>query len=111
MFGTISIKNYLLIAVAVGLAFGIINALAAAPLSGFISELRAMAVAGGLPVALADIVAEPLLLLINGGVVGAVVAGAFWPLVLLWLFLLLVLMVLAFLLPGARQAGEGIRLN
>ena len=57
----------------------------------------------GLGSAIAGFIAQPLIFVIDGPL-GAVLGGLLWPLVLVWLILLMLLLAFAFIAPGIFKA-------
>lgn len=103
----ISFRAYVIIAIGTGIAVFLISTFAGASLIGFIQGIQADAVATGFG-GIADLITQPLILILQNPLIGALVAGVFWPLIALLVILLFVLMILSLLSGGANQARSTI---
>ena len=107
MFG-MSNRNYLIVGVLIGGLCYLINLFALAGVMNFLDVQAGAAAAAGLPPGIVNLVIEPMRFAFSG-VVGAVIAGIIWPLLLFWVVLLLILIVLGFFGPGFETAAGSIR--
>ena len=103
MLTMISFRVYVVIGFFTSALFFAITEFASEPVAGFFRGMRSDAIRGGLPRAAADFIAEPFILAATDPLV-AVAAGVVWPLLLVWLFLLVLLVLFAFLSPLLTQA-------
>lgn len=103
----ISFRNYVIIGVGTGIAIFLISTFAGPSLIGFIQGIQADALATGFG-GIADIITQPLILILQNPLVGAVIGGIFWPIIALLVLLLFVLMILSLLSGGANQARSTI---
>ena len=108
MFGTMSTRSYIIIAVVCVIVFLLLGLIAKDGIATFVEQTRVDAIAAGLAPFLADAIAVPVRLAFSGEILPAVIAGLLWPLVLLWVILLLVMLIFAFILPGVGAARGAI---
>jgi hypothetical protein len=102
----INLRTYLLIAAGSGLATYGFAALAGPLIVGLLDGLRPGLYAVGIGPAAVSVFFDPIILILQSGVTGAVLAGALWPAMLLWLFVFVPLAALS--LVGAGAAGAGL---
>lgn len=105
MFGWLNWKTYLMIAVAVALALIAIGLIGGTGGATFITTIRQQAYSAGMVPWLADMIAIPLETALSGDILAAVIAGALWPVTLVWLILFFILMAYSILVPGAGAVG------
>ncbi len=103
MFSLISFRVYLLIAAFTAAVLVAITEFTSGSVAGFFRSVQNDAIQTGLPRAAADFIAEPIILAVTDPI-AAVIAGALWPFLLLWFFLLVILVVFAFMAPLITQA-------
>jgi hypothetical protein len=70
---------------------------------GWLQAQEVAASGSGLGRAIAGLIARPLIFAIDGPI-GAVLGGLMWPVLLLWLILLILLLAFAFIAPGIFKA-------
>ncbi|QPC82529.1 hypothetical protein G4Y79_23050 [Phototrophicus methaneseepsis] len=101
VFGTMKWYVYLLIAVGVFAFFLLFGILAGDGVINLVSDMRTQAVsAGTLPVVVADVIVEPIIFALQGEIVNSAIVGLLWPLAVIWLLLLAILLIFAYVLPG-----------
>jgi hypothetical protein len=109
MFHWITWKSYLAIGICTALAFFIGGQLAGASLIDLIRRFEANAIGAGMSQGLTSLFTEPLRIALEGNPIVCAVAGAVWPLTLLWLLLFLLIVVYGIIVPGLSTAGSTIR--
>lgn len=100
MFGLMSMRIYLVIGGVVSVLFYGLSLIAGQAIRGFIEQTRLEALRAGLAPFITDAVAEPMRLVFSGDLIPAIVGGMMWPIVLLWILLLLIMLIFAFIAPG-----------
>ena len=105
MFGLISAKVYVVVAIiTAGLLYAIDYFDKGEAAVGWLNSQMAQASGTGIGRALSGLVAKPLIYAIDGPI-GAVLGGLLWPLLIVWLLLLIVLLAFTLLSGGVGQAG------
>jgi len=106
MFAWLNWKSYSMIAIGFGLFIYVIGFFAAPPMISFLLRIDRAAQSGGLGGTIVGLVIDPLVYGLQNPLVGAIVGGLFWPLLLLWIILVLLLMIIAFVGGGLNRAED-----
>lgn len=96
-----SVRLYIGIALVVGAVLYVLSLFAAAPLLSFITSMQLQAQYAGLPPVITRLIVEPFRLALTTGVIGPALLGLLWPLLAIWFFLLVLLIVFAVVGAGA----------
>jgi uncharacterized protein YacL len=108
--GLLSLRNYLAVSAVVAIILYIIQLLAGTTFVNAMVSLNRSARAAGMAQVLADAMTEPVRLVITpNSPLGAVVGGLLWPMLLLWLILLVFVVFFTVLGRGLGTAATTIR--
>lgn len=102
MFG-LSYRAYFFIAILVAAGAFLLGTFAGPEIASAITNFRNQAVAFGIPAPIAGALADPLVWAFSGDVVAVIVAGLFWPFLLLWFILLLLMVIITFVGGGMSE--------
>jgi hypothetical protein len=104
MFGLIDAKVYAVISViTAALLYAIEFFDKGEAAKTWLQAQMAAASGSGLGSAIAGFIAQPLIFVIDGPI-GAVLGGLLWPVLMVWLILLMLLLAFAFIAPGIFKA-------
>ncbi len=102
--GVMKWRTYFMIALGTGLMLYVISLFAGGTILTFLAQMRySVDPSAGF---IADLVVVPLQFIFSDPVLGAIFGGLFWPILLVWVFLLLVLLVLVALSGGLQSLRE-----
>lgn len=108
--GLLSLRNYLAISAVVAILIYIIQLLAGTTFVNAMVSLNRSARSAGMAQVLADAMTEPVRIIVTpNSPLGAVVGGLLWPMLLLWLILLVFVVFFTVLGRGLGQAATTIR--
>jgi hypothetical protein len=107
MLGSINFRTYVLIAIGVGLSCYLLGTLAGDALGQQLESLGNGGLSAGLAPVIVQIIIDPLIWVLSGDILAAVVAGVLWPLAAAWLVFLIFLLAFSLLGNGLLQARDG----
>lgn len=96
-----SVKLYTGIGLVVAAVLYLLSLFAASPLLSFVTTMQSQAQYAGLPPVITRLIVEPFRLGLTTGVIGPAVLGLLWPLLAVWFFLLVLMIVFAVVGAGA----------
>ncbi|GAB1421948.1 hypothetical protein MASR2M15_21500 [Anaerolineales bacterium] len=108
MLAWLTMKNYVLIAIVTGVIIFFIAHFFGDTIANFMNDIRNQAVSAGVDYNLASIVVEPVLLLKTQPLIGALIIGAAWPLLLVWFLLIILLIILTFVVGGGNTVRDAV---
>ena len=111
MFGHFKMRTYLLIGLLVGVVVGFLALVGGEQIVGFAQEIQNNALASQISPTIVNFVTGPIILVFSNPIVGGVIVGILWPLVIVWMILLLLLIMLTAFGVGQNElnSGTGVR--
>jgi len=108
MFSWLNWKSYSAIAAGTALVIYVLGWAAGPDILRLIRSVERSAIMGGLSPNIVNLVTGPLEYGIQNYLIGAIVGGLVWPLLLLWFILMVLLLVIGFIGGGYNRVDESI---
>ena len=106
MFG-ISVRMYIAVAVVVGIIVYLISLVGGEQIVQFFTQIESRALSSGIGSAFVTIIVGPFIFVFSNPVPGAIIAGFFWPLILVWFVLLFMVIIISAFASGYNTAATG----
>lgn len=105
--GIISWRAYIGIGIVVGIVTFLVSTAAGPSLVQFFTEIQNNALANGVSPAISTVFIGPFIFVFGNPTIGAIVTGFVWPLIIVWLVLLILIIVVTAFSQGYNSAATG----
>ena len=105
--GLISYRAYFGIAIVVAIITYLISLAGGTALISFFTQIQNNALANGVATPITTIFVGPFLFVFGNPLPGAVIAGLFWPLIMVWLVFLVMIIIITAFSQGYNTAATG----
>lgn len=107
LFGFLSLRTYIVVGVIIGIVVYLIALVAGDTAVQFFTQIEGNALANGVARPIVTIVVGPFLFAFSQPIFGAIIAGLFWPLIIVWFVLLFLLLIISAFTSGFNSAATG----
>lgn len=102
------LRTYIMVGLGVGLIFFALGTFFGIDIANFFNQFRWQAIAVGLSPAIANVIVDPLIWIMLNPLYGAIGAALLWPLVFVWAFFCLFLLVYTLIGGGFNIAVDAV---